>query len=1168
MRLSKIKLAGFKSFVDPTTIAFPTNLTGIIGPNGCGKSNTIDAVRWVMGESSAKHLRGASMEDVIFKGSSARPPVGKAFVELVFDNSDGSLGGQYSQFSEISTRREVTREGKSTYYLNGTKCRRRDITDIFLGTGLGPRSYAIIEQGMISRLIEAKPEEMRVYIEEAAGISKYKERRRETENRIRHTRDNLARLDDLLDEINKQIGRLDRQAKTAERYKGMKEEERTRKAELLALKWRELNNLVNNRERYLQELQNQVEAEIAKQREVEAKIESQREGQVQANEKLGEVQGEWYRIGSEITRTEQSIRHHKDTRERQSQDLQQIENAYQQAMRAIEEDRARLSELDRDLEEKSPAYEGIKEAAELSAQRLEECEVAMNQWRDEFDAFNVRYTEASQVAKVEGTRRDQIERNQLDLQRRIERLEGELQELGGLDLDADIARAEEQEAQLAEQSAEMEERLAQIKQRQSTRREQNDDLTKQLDEATQQLQSARGRLASLEALQQAALGKHNESVVEWLKGNQLDDKPRLGEQIDVDSGWERAVETVLGNHLEAVCVDGLDAVTSVLGGLEQGEVVLMDSSSAAGQGSAEADQLLAKVRSERDIASLLNGVYAVDTLDQALAKRSSLSSGESIVTKDGLWLGRSWLRVARDQDAEGGVLSRERDIRELQEQLVELEAKVESIDEERTEGRQEVAQYDSEREALGGDLQQVHRQHADLRGELNGLRMRAEQAGKRRQNLSDERAELKAKLEEENANLTEVQEALAQAKIELGGSEEKRETLLAQREQLQDNLNDARHTAQRDREALQQLAISIESMRTAKDSADRNLERMNSQTEHLKQRREELLENLSQDDAPVEAMQAELEEWLAKRVEVEGQVEQARRDAETIEHSLRELDQERLTFERAAQEKRSQLESERLGAQENKVRCQTVKEQLDETGHDARTLLESLPEDAAIKAWEEQVQQIAQRISRLGPINLAAIDEYKETAERKEYMDAQYKDLTEALTTLENAIAKIDKETRQRFKETFDQVNKRVGEMFPKLFGGGQCHLELTGDDLLDTGVSIMARPPGKRISNIHLLSGGEKALTAVAMVFAIFELNPAPFCMLDEVDAPLDEANVGRFCRMVEEMSKSVQFIFITHNKTTMELANQLSGVTMREAGVSRLVAVNVEEAVKMADA
>ncbi|MGM0562984.1 MAG: chromosome segregation protein SMC [Pseudomonadota bacterium] len=1167
MRLSKIKLAGFKSFVDPTTIAFPTNLTGIIGPNGCGKSNVIDAVRWVMGESSAKHLRGASMEDVIFKGSSSRAPVGKAFVELVFDNSDGTLGGQYAQFSEISTRREVTRDGKSNYYLNGTKCRRRDITDIFLGTGLGPRSYAIIEQGMISRLIEAKPEEMRVYIEEAAGISKYKERRRETENRIRHTRENLARLDDLLDEINKQIGRLDRQAKTAERYKGMKDEERLRKAELLALKWRELNNLVNNRERYLQDLQNQVEAEVAKQREIEAQIEGQRDDQVKANEKLGEVQGEWYRIGSEISRTEQSIRHHKDTRQRQNQDLQQIENAYQQAMRAIEEDQARLSELDRDLEEKSPAYEGIQEAAERSAKRLEEAETAMQQWRDEFDAFNSSYSEASQVAKVESTRRDQVDRNQLDLQRRIERLEEELKELGGVDLDSDIARAEEQAAELAEQSAQMEERLTQIKARQAETREKNDRLNRELDESGRELQTARGRLASLEALQQAALGKHNETVVDWLKGQQLDGNPRLGEQIQVDSGWERAVETVLGDHLEAVCVDGIDAVSGVLGQLEQGHLVLVDKSGGAAA-SAGGDRLLSKVQSEHDLGGLLGGVHAVDDLDQALTQRASLGDGESIVTRDGLWLGRNWLRVARDSEGDSGVLSRDRDIRELQERIEALEQRVEALESERAEGREEIAQYDSERETLSGDLQQIHRRHGDLNGELNGLRMRAEQAGKRREHLSAERDELRAKLEEERASLVEIEEALASAKIQLGGSEEKRDQLLAQREQLQDNLNDARHTAQRDRDALQQLAISIESMRTAKDSADRNLERMQSQTEHLKQRREELLESLNEDDTPVEAMQAELDQWLAKRVEAESQVEEARRNAETIEHQLRELDQERLKFERAAQEKRSQLESERLGAQENKVRCQTVKEQLDETGHEARTLLESLPEEATIKAWEEQVQQISQRIGRLGPINLAAIDEYKETSERKEYMDAQHKDLTDALTTLENAIAKIDKETRSRFKETFEQVNKRVAEMFPKLFGGGQCHLELTGDDLLNTGVSIMARPPGKRISNIHLLSGGEKALTAVAMVFAIFELNPAPFCMLDEVDAPLDEANVGRFCKMVEEMSERVQFIFITHNKATMELANQLSGVTMREAGVSRLVAVNVEEAVKMAEA
>lgn len=1163
MRLSKIKLAGFKSFVDPTTITFSTNLTGIIGPNGCGKSNTIDAVRWVMGESSAKHLRGASMDDVIFKGSSSRAPVGKAYVELVFDNSDGSLGGQYANYAEISVRREVTRDGKSGYYLNGTKCRRRDITDIFLGTGLGPRSYAIIEQGMISRLIEAKPEEMRVYIEEAAGISKYKERRRETENRIKHSRENLSRLDDLRDEIDKQINRLERQAKTAERYRVLKQDERKVKAEMLALKWKEMNNIVNNRERHLQDLQNQVEAEVAKQRAIEAQIEEERDGQVEANEKLGAVQGEWYRIGSEITRTEQSIQHHRQTRERQSQDLQQIQTAWSQATEAIEEDLGRVTTLAQGLEEKSPAFEALKETEELSAQRLEEAEMAMQDWQGQWDSFNENHAQNNQIAKVESTRRDQLERTADDLQRRLERVQEELASLGELNMDADIARVEEQESAIAEQTEQMQERLTQVKEQQLNHRDQNEQLNKQLDELRQSSSKVSGRLASLEALQQAALGKQNQGVAKWLEGQGLADQPRLGEKVQVQAGWELAVETVLGSHLEAVCVNGFDAVTGVLDSLEKGSLMLLDTNTQAV--TANADMLLSKVSSDLAVGSLMAGVHAVDSLEAALALRTRLQDSESVITKDGIWIGSAWLRVARDQDAEGGVLSRDKDIRAAQEQFEQLQARLAEAEEQLLGGRENVKHLEAERETLQTDLQQQLRSHSDLRAELSGLTMRNEQANKRRSNLQTESTELSEKIELERAAMQEVDVALAAATLALGGSEEQRESLMAQREKLQEAVNDTRHYAKRDRDAMQELAISLESMRTAKDSADRNLERMQAQLEHVKQRREELLETLEDDDSPIESLQEELENWLAQRVEAEQHVNTARTASEELEQKLRGFEQQRMQLEQTVQEKRSAYENERLNAQENKVRCQTVKEQLDETGFGAKSLLDDLEEGAQAKDWEQRVSDMATKISRLGPINLAAIDEFQEQSERKEYLDSQHKDLTDALTTLENAIAKIDKETRSRFKDTFEQVNKRVSEMFPKLFGGGQAYLELTDDDLLNTGVTIMARPPGKRISNIHLLSGGEKALTAVAMVFAIFELNPAPFCMLDEVDAPLDEANVGRFCQLVKEMSSRVQFIFITHNKPAMELAQQLSGVTMREAGVSRIVAVDVDEAVKL---
>ena len=1162
MRLSKIKLAGFKSFVDPTTINFPSNLGGIVGPNGCGKSNTIDAVRWVMGESSAKNLRGASMDDVIFSGSSSRKPVSQASVELVFDNSEGKLQGAYANYAEISVKRSATRDGKSTYYLNGTKCRRRDISDLFLGTGLGPRSYAIIEQGMISRLIEAKPEELRVFLEEAAGISKYKERRRETENRIRHTRENLDRLDDLREEVDKQLAHLQRQSRTAERYKEYKIEERRIKAEHLALRWRELNAEVEKREQAISEQQTRLEQVIAEQRAVESELEQQREQRTELNESLNAVQGRYYQLGSEISRLEQSIQHQKETYQRQYADLQQLESSLQELEETLEKDRQELEEVSLILEENEPKLEMQREAQMAANEALQEAEQAMQEWQKNWEDYNQRVAEPTQQAQIERTRMEHLERHIAQQQQRLEKLEEEKRKLTGDDMEIQLEQLQEQAETAEMRKAELEEQVAEVLESIRQSREQQNEFNREQDNIRQQQHDLRGRLASLQALQQAALGKTEKAISGWLDNQGLANNSRLAEHLNVEAGWEKATETVLGQYLEAVCVDDMGSLSNSLNELKASLSVFEQGAPAS---PASAGSLAEKIRSDLALGELLHGVKVADDINQALAMRSQLDEGESVITRDGIWLGKNWMRVARDTDEKSGVLAREQEIKLLEQQLEDIDMQAEALEERIAEGRSALQDFERSREQWQAELNQAHNQASQVQAQITALQSRVEQMLSRNKNLQLETAELQSQIAREEEEMEQARRQRNEAMNQMDSLSREREELSQQKEAIQNQLHEHRSKAQTQREQAHELAIRIESSRTAKRNLEQNIERMSRQLEQLQQRRRELQEMVSRGETPGTQMQEELESLLEQRLQVEEQLTEARRAVESVDNAIRAKEQQRSEFEQKSQMIRSSLEQARINSQEVLVRGHTVQEQLDETDFDVQELLEELGEAAQIHEWQRKVDEIAQKISRLGPINLAAIDEYQEQLKRKTYLDSQHGDVIEALETLEKAIAKIDRETRTRFKDTYEHVNSRLQDMFPRLFGGGQAYLEMTGDDLLNTGVMVMARPPGKRISNIHLMSGGEKALTAVALVFAIFELNPAPFCMLDEVDAPLDEANVGRFCDLVKEMSKQVQFIFITHNKTTMELSEHMSGVTMREAGVSRLVSVDIEEAAKL---
>ena len=1167
MRLSKIKLAGFKSFVDPTTITFPSALVGVVGPNGCGKSNVIDAVRWVMGESSASRLRGDSITDVIFNGSSSRQPIGAASVELLFDNSETTLEGQYAKYAEISIRREVSRDGISNYFLNGTRCRRKDITGVFLGTGLGPRSYSIIEQGMISRLIEAKPEEMRVFLEEAAGISKYKERRRETSNRIRHTKENLDRLRDVLEEVEKQIKHLDRQAKTAERYGRYKAEERRKAAELLALRARNLDERASAADRRLGERRTQREAAIAEQRKLEAAVEEARLRQTERSDAFNQVQGRYYKVGSEIARLEQTIEHAHELRERQTKDIEQARQGATEILEHIDKDQTEIAQLELTLNELVPGLEQAQESLQTSTESLLSAEAALADWQQQWDDYSVRYNDAQQQLSVEQTRSEQIESRLTSFTERRMKLDDAQSVTNADKLKTDYDELAVLEQRKRQARDEFDRHLADIADKIRKLREQDKKLTRLVDERNATLQKSQGEYASLEALQKAAMGQGDNDVKSWLEGAGLDQSQRVAQALDVTEGWERAVETVLGGYLQAVCVNDIRSAIENLGGLNSGSITLLeqDGEDAAPAGANESLATLVG-GAPAEIARRLGQVRIATSLNMALSIRESLGENESVITTDGVWLGKHWLRVARDKDTRAGVLSREHDMRRLKSEVRELQARFDSARKLLQDGRARLNQLEERREIVQQDAASLLGEYSEVKASLDAAKYRLDQANARQISLAEEAGELGNDQITVEEQLRESRRRFNQATEMLVGLDKERTVLENRRDELRAELQRVRGQADADRQAVQNITIQFESRRTSKDSAAQSLERMRSQLQQFQLRENEIREQLENSQTPLAENKKLLEEQLAARMQVEQELAAARKLVESVEADLRDLDQSRIAVDQSVEAARSQLNEAEIELREIRVRQEGFAEQLAQTEFTYDKLIEELDPDATIEEWENKLELVRRRIDRLGPINLAAIDEFKEQSDRKSYLDSQLEDLTSALSTLENAIRKIDRETRTRFRETFANVNEGFKRLFPILFGGGHAYLELIGDDFLSAGVTVMARPPGKRNSTIHLLSGGEKALTAVALVFAIFELNPAPFCLLDEVDAPLDDANVARFCDIVRSMSKKVQFVFITHNKVTMEMARQLTGVTMQEPGVSRLVSVDLDEAVKMA--
>lgn len=1170
MQLKKIKLAGFKSFVDPTIVPVPSKLVAVVGPNGCGKSNIIDAVCWVMGESSAKYLRGESLTDVIFNGSSARKPIGQAHVELIFDNQDGSLGGEYASYSEISIRRVITREGDSSYFLNGTRCRRRDIIDIFLGTGLGPRSYSIIGQNMISRIIEAKPDDMRTYLEEAAGVSKYKERRRETENRIQHTKENLDRLNDVRTELDKQLASLKRQANAAEKFKLLKQEERALRSRWLAIQWRDLDAKLIQSSLQIQQQETGLESRHADISEINLGLETKRELQRNASEVFQDIQRRYYSVGNEITRIEQEIRH---TQERQKQwqlDIAQTEKDWMDAQTNFEQSEQDLEELVIELNRLEPDLEKALEAVVTATDIATEAEQAMQTWQTQWDEFNQRAAKTTQTAQVEQTRIQHLEQTLTSITARKDKLASEQGQINFTQIDNEIAELSEKVTEATEIALNYDEQLEKLREEIVTLKTTEEQYIQQLDQIRHQLQQCRGQQASLSALQETALGQRNNPITQWLSDHQFDKKPRLAQGIEVEAGWEHALEKVLGINLQAVCVEQLKDIASHLNKLKEGNLSAFSTAIKDGMSKTDVkgNLLLSKVKSQWPLESLLSGIYVADNQDEALAVCETLASHESVITRDGIWLGAAWMRVSRNEkNPAAGVFQREQELKQLNKQINLLSASQDELENNISQTREKLKEIEIQRDELQIMAHKSQRNSAEIQAQQKIHQQHLGELRKRAEQIQKELDECSHQLELAQHELKQARTLWQEAMQELEGQATQRDQLTLSRDDTRLKSQSCRQSLNQAKEYAHQQEIRLQTTKSQRSALQQTLSRLQTQMATLSERKT-LLQNELNATSPVANLESNLESALSQRLQIEEELHAARTEVEAIGQELQILENDRQEVEREIAKFRDMLETLRVSWQGYKVKSDTLLDQLKETSAVLEDILKELPEMANLEECAAELEQVTQRIGRLGAINLVAIEEYDSCSERKQYLDKQYNDLQEGLTTLENAIEKIDKETRARFKETFDKVNERFQELFPKIFGGGRAYLELTGDNLLNAGIAVMACPPGKRNSTIHLLSGGEKAMTAIALVFSIFHLNPAPFCLLDEVDAPLDDANIGRFCQLVKAMSDKTQFIFISHNKLAIEMAEHLMGVTMHEPGVSRLVSVNVEEAVSLAGA
>ena len=1174
MRLTKLKLAGFKSFVDPTTVMFPGQLVGVVGPNGCGKSNIIDAVRWVLGESKATALRGESMQDVIFNGSGTRKPVGRASVELIFDNALGRATGQWSQYAEIAVKRVLDREGNSSYYINNLHVRRRDVIDVFLGTGLGPRAYAIIEQGMISRIIEAKPEELRLFLEEAAGVTKYKERRRETENRLADARENLLRVDDIRNELDTQVVKLAGQAEIARQFREL-QSQHDRRQQLLWLKKR--NDARAERERMGREVEKsslRLEAETAQLRDLEAKVEQAREAHFAASDTLHAAQSEMVGANAEVSRLEAEIKHLRETRQKLETRLAQLntEESHWSAQRLdLERDAMRWQAL---LENARLRAESSVARHEEAAARLPQAEQAVRSAEEAVAAARRAVNEAEQGVRLGEANRIHAQRALEGYAQRRTRLDQERVALGQPDPEL-LAASRQNQATAAAVFEEQQKRLGDMQARLPDFEAQLRASRERMQTAHRTLTESRARRDALQQLQSRV--QQNGKIGDWLARRGLSDAAPLWRAIQVEPGWETAVEAVLRERLSAVLA-GQERAAQALSDPPPTIFSLALSDAAASTGQAAADSLRAKVVCEDSawaavLDEWLAGVSVTDDLAEHVAHvahATDASVGRSWVNRDGHLLSAHGLLLYVPDASTHGVIERQREIEELEATLARHQQEEDSARELQGESERRLAEHQAQLAADRSAVQEMQqRAHAT---QVEALKL----------------AQAQARFEERSAqidrDLGEIVQGEANERIELQRADEEALRFRGQLEAAQAHLGQVMEVQRNSDIALrearsheQALAREAQEVRFTERECTGKLEDNARTAETAWQQQERVAVDKAAAESELagisdEALQERLQGALTTRQERETQLAERRNALEEAAAALRGLDENRLRVEQSLNPLRERINDLRLREQAAQLNEEQFVERLAEahilSEEDAAPLLAELVPGLKEVALQADIVRLTGEIEALGPVNLAALDELEAARERKGYLDAQSDDLNQAIGTLEDAIRRIDHETREQLQQTYDTVNAHFGTLFPQLFGGGEARLILTGEEILDAGIQVLAQPPGKKNSSIHLLSGGEKALTATALVFALFQLNPAPFCLLDEVDAPLDDTNTERFCNLVKRMSQQTQFLFISHNKIAMEMAQQLVGVTMQEQGVSRVVEVDMEEAMRMSEA
>lgn len=1167
MRLTSIKLAGFKSFVDPVTISLPGQLVGIVGPNGCGKSNVIDAVRWVLGESKASALRGESMDDVIFNGGADRKPVARASVELIFDNSSGRAAGQWSQYAELSVKRVLQRDVGSSYYINNQPVRRRDILDVFLGTGLGPRAYAVIEQGMISRIIEAKPEELRVFLEEAAGVSRYKERRKETESRLADTKENLSRVHDIQTELTAQVERLEGQAKVASRYRELAKEKHDSQVVLYALRRDEANK---QRESAVKVLSENETAFIAKETDLQSlstQIEGVRQEVFTKNEAQHKAQGAFYEINSEVGRIEQQLVYERDRAQRLVADIETRQSKIEWAA----EETARLDEAIVTAEEEAAVAAGKLESqhalVETASAALPLAETALRAAATALADVQQGITALDGEAQIIGLKKTAAEKAIAQLDMRIHRLSQEKMSInapGQLNFDEITAELESEQSELAAS----EERAIEAEAAAEASEGDRESLREAMESASRALAELQNRQRFI-ADEQAKFDRGGEGKLnEWLQQKGVGNA-RFWSLLKVEAGWENAVEAVLRDRLNAAFTKDLQGAATW--GTPPTRLTLVQSNATSMGATVAADALLAKLSSSEAhvmaaCASWLHGVKAAATLDEALHRRGALAAGEVIVTQQGHVVSANSTTYFAPDEAVHGAMARRRELEELNEKLAHAQEAQKKASVEYNDAERRYQHAKTEAAQRRGAIASIQRRVHDLTVERMQLEQSRKAATARAQAIDAEIADINAQKE---ADLAVVQEQIeANAVIE-----GRKHDAHAEREVKRGVRNEADVFLVKAREALRAAEITVRDMMYAEKTANERVQSLKRQLESTRQQAGELQSEVArlkeqQSSILLSPIEESLQGLLNTRTEREAFLKLARDAVEAVNAAQREIEEKRLVIERELDPIRKKIEDARVRQASAEANLQQAVEQLEALQFDAEWLEGALQRAPRPNELQKTIIRLDADIAQLGAVNLAALDELSQASERKQYLDAQAGDLLDAVQTLEDAIRKIDRETRAQLQETYDKVNAQFGHLFPTLFGGGQAKLVLTGDEILDAGIQVVAQPPGKRNSSIHLLSGGEKALTATALVFALFQLNPAPFCLLDEVDAPLDDPNTERFCRLVRQMSTATQFLFISHNKIAMEMAEQLIGVTMNEPGVSRIVGVDVSQALKMAEA